>query len=326
MPKLENVKEIIQRRLPTELVEFLRVNGVLASRQGLKLYLVGGVVRDLLLERANTDLDLVVEGDAIVFARELAKIKGAKVIANGRFNTAKIKWERWSVDIASARTEFYRHPGELPTIEAMTDIRHDLQRRDFTINAMAVQLDPEHFGEIIDVSGGRKDLAAKLIRVLHPGSFQDDATRIWRAVRFEQRLDFRIENHTHSLILKDLKFLDTLSSDRMRNELELCLEEAMPEKVLSRAAEIGIFRRLAPSWQIPASTFQSLKKVRVLMEPYVAPQDLYLAVLFFSLDRIGLEALIERFSFGRSAASTLRSSLALKDRLSALAAPGLTNA
>ena len=131
MIKHENIKEVIEDRLPAELVEFLRLSGRTAAHMGQRLYLVGGVVRDLLLERSNTDLDLVIEGDAIDFAMELARILNAKVIAHSHFRTAKIKLERWTVDIATARTEFYSQPGELPTVQSKTDILGDLQTPGF---------------------------------------------------------------------------------------------------------------------------------------------------------------------------------------------------
>jgi tRNA nucleotidyltransferase (CCA-adding enzyme) len=325
MNKSENLVEIINSRLPSGLVDFLRLAGLSASRLEQKIYLVGGVVRDLLLARNNTDLDLVVEGDAIIMAQELAKIRGAKVVAQSLFKTAKIKWERWVIDIATARIESYSKPGQLPKLEGSADILKDLQRRDFSINSMAVRLEPQCFGELIDIFDGRNDLAAGLIRVLHEKSFQDDATRIWRAVRYEQRLDFEIETKTRSLIDRDISYLDTLSADRLRNELELCLEEEKPEKVLLRAAEIGIFQRLVPSWQISPQTIQCIKKARGVMQPYSPPQETYLAILASGLKQPDLEALIKRLNLGRSVSSTLRDSMALQETLPALAEVNLSN-
>jgi tRNA nucleotidyltransferase (CCA-adding enzyme) len=325
MIKHENIKEIIETQLPSELVQFLQLSGRAAAQMGHKLYLVGGVVRDLLLERSNTDLDLVIEGDAIDFAVELAKSLNAKVIAHSHFRTAKIKLERRTIDIATARTESYVRPGGLPTLEAKTDILGDLRRRDFTINSMAVRLDAESFGQIIDIFGGRKDLAAGIIRVLHEKSFQDDATRIWRAARYEQRLRFKIEHQTESFIHRDMAYLDTLSSDRLRNELELCLEEDQPEKVLLRASELGILAQIMPAWKISSQTVHSLKKARSLVQPYTPPQEIYLAILLFGLGQPELEGLIKHFNFGRSVVTTLQDSLALQVTFSAISEPGLSN-
>jgi tRNA nucleotidyltransferase (CCA-adding enzyme) len=190
---------------------------------------------------------------------------------------------------------------------------------------MAVRLDPDHIGEIIDLFEGRKDLNAGLIRVLHPLSFQDDATRIWRAVRYEQRLNFQIENETRALILKDIAFIDKLSPDRQRNELELCLEEKSPEKVLARAVELGLFQRLVPFWQVSPRTFQNIQKARTLTQPSSHPQELYLAILFFGLNQPELQTLVKRFNFNRSASLILQDSLVLKDSLPVLSEAGLSN-
>ena len=149
------------------------------------------MVRDLLLGRSNFDLDLVVEGDAISLAQRLTQVKPGKIITHPRFNTAKIKWSEWSVDLTTARSETYVKPGALPRVKSGS-ISDDLFRRDFTINAMAVYLSPGRYGELIDLYGGRNDLEHKLIRILHENSFTDDATRIWRGLRYEQRLNFQL--------------------------------------------------------------------------------------------------------------------------------------
>ncbi len=185
-----------------------------ATEMGFSLYLVGGLVRDLLLGIPNLDLDLVVEGDAIALAQRLAADAGGTVRKHARFGTAK-----WHVpgeahgtpgspsplvlDFVTARTEFYEHPEALPTVEA-SSLRQDLYRRDFTINTMALRLDRQHFGQLVDFYGGEKDLQHRLIRVLHNLSFVEDATRMLRAVRLEQRLGFRIEKRTVELLRQAL--------------------------------------------------------------------------------------------------------------------------
>jgi tRNA nucleotidyltransferase (CCA-adding enzyme) len=289
------------------------------------VFLVGGAVRDLCLSRENIDLDLVTEGEALSLSNELAKIQKGQVVAHSRFGTAKIKWDRWSVDIAAARIESYREPGQLPTIEGSTNITGDLKRRDFSINAMALRLEPALFGEIIDPFIGRRDLADGLIRVMHENSFQDDATRIWRAVRYEQRLGFQIETKTQVLIKRDLEYLERLSGDRLRAELELCLEEEKPEKVLRRAVEIGIFRRLWPAWAISPKTWHGMANARDLFQPYTPPLELYLAILCANLKQTELESFLTQLNFNRSTATTLRDSLALQNSLGALTAPDLSH-
>ena len=199
MPKITNLSSQIEKQLPAELVTFIQRAGKTAISRGQGLYLVGGVVRDLLLGQTNLDLDLVVEGNALELAQQLVEITQGKIITHPRFNTAKLHWDKWSVDLTTARSETYTKPGALPTVTPGS-INNDLSRRDFTINAMAIELNPSHYGELIDLYGGREDLEHKLIRILHEKSFTDDATRIWRGLRYEQRLDFQLEPTTLKLL------------------------------------------------------------------------------------------------------------------------------
>ena len=312
----------IHRQLPAELVGFMELAGQTAARMNLKLYLVGGVVRDLLLERSNLDLDLVVECDAIRLAEEMAKMKNGRVIAHGRFNTAKVRWDKWSVDFATARGETYERPGALPTIQPC-EIKADLIRRDFTINAMAVCLMPDNYGELIDLYHGCRDLENKIIRILHENSFKDDATRMWRAVRYEQRLDFRIEPQTLEWLKRDISYLDTISGDRIRHELELCLEEEKPEKVLLRAGELGILARIHPALHKDEELARKMSRARGRLQPYTPPRELYLAFLFYRLTEKDLEQVISRLNFSRSTARILQDTIVLRDDLPSLAAPEL---
>jgi tRNA nucleotidyltransferase (CCA-adding enzyme) len=185
------------------------------------VYLVGGAVRDLLLGRGRADIDLVVEGNAA----ELAARLGAGVVSHERFATAKVGLDGHEVDVATARSESYPHPGALPAVEPAAGIEADLARRDFTINAMAIPL----LGEprLIDPHGGRADLAAGLIRVLHPGSFKDDPTRALRAARYAARFGFELEPQTAAL--SRAVDLSTVSADRRDAELlRLAAEDEAP--------------------------------------------------------------------------------------------------
>ncbi|MFC2003758.1 polya polymerase, partial [Chloroflexota bacterium] len=184
MTKIINLTNKMTKQLPVELVNFMRVAGEVAASQGQSLYLAGGVARDLLLGRANFDLDLVMAGDAIALARQLTPVEQGSITTHPRFGTAKVQWDEWSIDFATARSETYASPGALPTVKPGS-INDDLFRRDFTINAMAVYLTPDLYGELVDLYGGQDDLEHKLIRVMHEKSFIDDATRIWRALRYE---------------------------------------------------------------------------------------------------------------------------------------------
>lgn len=322
MIKNTNLANQIKKQLPAELVDFIRLAGEVAIRRGHKLYLAGGVVRDLLLGRTNLDLDMVAEGDAIELADELARLKNGKVIAHSRFHTAKIRWEKWSVDIATARAEGYEQPGSLPEVQPC-DIQNDLIRRDFTINAMAIYLDPPSYGEVIDLFRGHEDLERGKIRVLHDYSFKDDPTRIWRAIRYEQRLGFRIEPHTLDLLKRYSSFLDTVSGDRIRHELELCLEEEQPEKILLRADELGILARICPRLSADDWLAKKISRARGMMQPYCPPEELYLGFLVYRLSKNDLEDLIAYLKFSRTVAQDLRDTLSLKKELPSLAKPVL---
>jgi tRNA nucleotidyltransferase (CCA-adding enzyme) len=162
------------------------------------------------------------------------------------FNTAKIVLDEWTIDIAMARTEKYAKPGALPVVTPGT-LKTDLFRRDFTVNAMAICLTPDNYGELIDLYGGMQDLDRQLIRVLHKNSFVDDATRIWRAIRYAQRLGFQIEPGTLKLLKKDIPQLKTVGGYRLRRELELVLKEKEPEKALLRADKLAVLKQLHPS-------------------------------------------------------------------------------
>jgi tRNA nucleotidyltransferase (CCA-adding enzyme) len=189
---------------------------------GDPVYLVGGAVRDLLLGRGRADIDLVVEGDAAALAERL----GAEVTAHERFGTAKVKLDGHEVDIAAARSESYPQPGALPVVEPGVDLAADLQRRDFTINAMAIPLNGE--ARLIDPHGGEADLATRRLRVLHDDSFVDDPTRALRAARYASRFGFGLEERTAELIRET--DLQTVSADRREAELlRLAAEESAPE-------------------------------------------------------------------------------------------------
>jgi tRNA nucleotidyltransferase (CCA-adding enzyme) len=185
------------------------------------VYLVGGTVRDILLGERSFDVDIAVEGDAIALAQALADALGGRVRAHDKFGTAVVLYaEDERVDVVTARTEFYDAPAALPTVEHAS-IREDLFRRDFTINAMAVSLKGADLGRLVDPFGGRRDLEAKTIRVLHNLSFIDDPTRIFRAIRYENRYGFRMDDHTLRLARGTIEMglVGDLSSARLRDEL-----------------------------------------------------------------------------------------------------------
>ncbi len=214
----------------------------------MSLYLVGGVVRDLLLRRENWDLDLTVEGDGIAFARLVADRFGAGLAVFERFATARLVLPNsLKIDIATTRRESYIKPAALPDVTPAS-LQEDLYRRDFTINAMAIQLNPATFGELHDPYGGQRDLRAKTIRVLHEGSFIDDPTRIFRAIRFTRRFGFSLEPSTRHLLEKAAatKLIQQLSGPRLCNEILLLLGERDPRKPIKSLILLRLLRFLHP--------------------------------------------------------------------------------
>ena len=323
MSETVNLTNQVKAQLPAEMVAFMQSAGEVAQRSGQRLYLVGGVVRDLLLERSNLDLDLVTEGDAISLAHELAGIRQGKVITHPRFGTAKLQWDKWSVDFAAARSETYVKPGALPGVQP-SSIKGDLFRRDFTINAMAVELTPDRYGELIDLYRGRDDLERGFIRVLHNKSFVDDATRIWRGLRYEQRLCFQLEPVTLELLKQSISMLDTISGDRIRHELELALEEEFPEKILRRAGELGVLAKVHPKLKGDGWLADKFGQARQLTVSDLPPMALYLALLAYRLSEAEVERFISYLRLPKSSAGVLRDTIDIKIRLELLAIPELT--
>lgn len=319
MRKFDNISELIKNQLPAEMQEILSITAKVAGQQQYKLYMVGGVVRDLLLGRSSPDLDLVVEGNAIEIAHRFAEKVQGKVIVHTRFRTATVQWDDWSVDFAAARSETYSRPGSLPIVES-GDIITDLSRRDFTINSLAVDITS---GEFLDPYNGIGDIEKRLVRVLHEKSFIDDATRIWRAIRYEQRLDFTLEPDTLRLLKRDIDMLDTISRDRIRHELELILKEEFPEKAIRHADELGVLKKLHPSLQGDDWLAEKFRKAREIVSPSSPSSELYLALLAYRLNKDETEELITRLGLRKLQIQTLRDASLLKDRINKVSEPGI---
>jgi len=269
----------MDERLPAEVTSLLRELGRLSSQMGMTAYAVGGFVRDLLLGKPTLDIDIVVEGDGIALARELAQIFGAELTVHQRFLTATLKRAQndslarspapdqlrpsaiTRIDIATARRERYPQPAVLPEVEPAT-IFEDLWRRDFSINAMAVCIAPDRFGELVDPTGGYGDLRRGIIRVLHEKSFADDPTRIFRAVRYEQRFGFEIEGKTLKLLrrARDESFIAKLTRDRIKHELWRILQEKDPVKPVRRLKQLGILRLVAPELKVTAKRLEWMER------------------------------------------------------------------
>ena len=248
----QNLAELLKRSLGEERQQLLQSVLEEATQRNLPLYIVGGAVRDMMLERPVNDFDLTVEGNAIDLARALSKKHGGGVTAHTKFGTAKwflapeLKADHSALDLVTARSETYQHPAALPTV-AFGTIADDLRRRDFTINAMALRLDGEHFGELRDDFQGMDDLQKGIVRVLHPGSFIDDPTRLYRAVRYEGRYGFQIAEDTLALVPEGRPLVEKLSPQRIRHELDLILDEPNAVSMLKRLDELDLLSCIHPA-------------------------------------------------------------------------------
>ncbi|HEY3343639.1 MAG TPA: CBS domain-containing protein [Anaerolineaceae bacterium] len=338
----QNLAWKLEQALPPGRLAFLRLVAEEAFALHNAVYIVGGFVRDLLLDRPSQDLDIVVEGDAIQLARGLQKRYGGEVVSHSRFGTAK-----WSIgairadlasrldlpsaspadlpeklDLISARTEFYERPTALPTVER-SGIKLDLHRRDFTINTMALRLDGRHYGELYDYWGGLNDLKHGLVRVLHSLSFIEDPTRLLRAVRFEQRFGFQIEQRTLQLVGEAGAMLKQVSGDRIRHELELILSEGRVGQMLPRLAELGILAAIhadLPS-QIPAAPLGEAPPPWHLEARYAGlPTSLVLAYLVWlaPLTRPQIESLAGRLHFSAALTGYMEKSFDVRSELEML--------
>lgn len=248
-PKTKHVLSFMKERLSPSLITLLRSIGEVAGELGYAAYVVGGFVRDLFLYRPNEDMDIVIEGNGIEFARIFAEREGARVNAYAKFGTAVIIFpDGFKIDVASARMEYYKFPAALPTVE-MSSIKLDLYRRDFTINTLAISLNPGNFGRMIDFFGGQRDMKEKTVRILHNLSFVEDPTRVFRAIRFEQRFGFAIGKLTAGLIENAVRmdFFKRLSGRRVFSELCQILKENNPIPALIRLNEFNLLKVIEPT-------------------------------------------------------------------------------
>ena len=308
-----NLARQMEQYLPQHLLELVQDISEQAAKLGQRVYIVGGVVRDLLLDYPNFDLDLVVEGDAVKLAQQVAETGQAKLLAHHRFGTAKLRYENFTLDLATARKETYARPGALPAVTPGT-LKDDLLRRDFSINAMAISLAASDYGELVDPYQGKGDLEHRLIRILHPRSFSDDATRILRGVRYEQRFGFEFEAQTTLLLKRDIPMLDTISGDRIRHELELIFKEKQPELAIKRLGELGALARISPSLKGDGWIAEKFDKARRLKKPTQLP-SLYFCLLIYSFSEKSIEQFLARLNIPAKLSRSMRDTLRLKTRL-----------
>ena len=263
----KNVGYLMEERLPRPVVRLLKSLGEVAEGLGYNIYAIGGFIRDLFLKFDNLDIDVVIEGDGIKFAQEYAKRFPARIRCHIKFKTAVLIFpDGFKVDVATARSEYYESPAALPVVE-LSSIKMDLYRRDFTINTLAVKLNPRHFGILIDFFGAQKDLKERSIRVLHNLSFVEDPTRAFRAVRFEQRFGFKIGKLTANLIENAIRIggIEKLAPKRIFTELQLILNEENPLPVLKRLVDLKLLQAIHPEWTLPPKGEVLLGEIRTVL-------------------------------------------------------------
>jgi tRNA nucleotidyltransferase (CCA-adding enzyme) len=355
----EAIAKKLQESLNPVQHALLRLIGEEISILNYTVYVVGGFVRDLLLnghqlDMAAPDMDIVIEGNAIAFAQRMQNLYGGRIVPHKRFNTAKWLLDDREhpvnthklladlntdgalydlpahLDFVTARTEFYTAPTVLPTVED-SSIKLDLHRRDFTINTLALCLNPSRWGELLDFWGGVTDLNQGTIRVLHSLSFVDDPTRILRAVRYEQRFNFEIEPRTLELLRDAVELLDRVTPARIRHELERILQEERPEKPVARLHELAILTRLHPTLHFDARlahAFAALREARAQADSSALirtePIDrLYWGILVSQLPSAAHIELTERLGLRGETQQLMRGLAHLHRHLNELNKPGL---
>ena len=259
---MPNIATLLERTLPSGALEGLRLAGILAAEgesEAEAAYLVGGSVRDALLGLTPGDMDLSIVGDAPQFAATFADKGGGVVEAVSQFGTARVGLPAGRFDLAMSRTETYATPGALPTVKS-SGIQEDLSRRDFTINAMAVDLSPSNWGDLVDPHGGFSDTARRRIQILHPGSFRDDPTRIFRAIRYEQRLGFNLDPGAMSLMKRDWDYMDLISAARVRGELEKILSDPLRADILAAAEDRDVLAGIDISFRVSRAALQAMRR------------------------------------------------------------------
>ncbi len=287
--------------------KILKAASLAAAKLDCSIYLVGGVVRDLLLRRSVFDFDIVVEGQAIAVVKVLAKIFKVDFSRHHAFGTATIIVGGHRIDFATARVEHYIYPGALPRVKP-ANLVDDLKRRDFTINAMAISLNKGDFGRLIDLYDGLSDLKKGLIRILHKESFSDDPTRILRAIRFKERFSFKFESKTGKLLKQAIntKALSLVNSHRLRDEIVLILKEPKPYRYIKRIKELEGFRFLHPKIRLKPADFLFFIRIEKELVTYRRKfrklrinQDwlIYLAGIMLALPLKTIEKVMADFAF-----------------------------
>ena len=304
MDERKNVKSLLKKRLGQDLLSILKRISQVADRSEVTVFAVGGFVRDLLLNIPNKDIDIVVEGDGILFASNLAEEFDGKVKSHEKFGTSVVIFpDGYRIDVAMAREEYYEYPAALPTVK-QSSINSDLYRRDFTINSLAVKLNGEGAFCLMDFFNGERDLKNKEIHVLHRSSFIDDPCRLFRAIKFEQRFGFKIGKQTEEWMRAAIKkdIVDSLSGTRLLNEITLILKEKHPLKYILRMKEFGLLKYKSSLIILDSADLEVLERIETVLswtETISLPEKpevwyVYLLAMVYSLDEESFMQTIEK--------------------------------
>ncbi|TYB30689.1 MAG: CBS domain-containing protein [Candidatus Mcinerneyibacterium aminivorans] len=298
---VKNFSSKLKYHFPEKINKIIKDIGKIADKNNYKAYIVGGVARDLILDRENYDLDIVIEGNGIKVARQVEEKYDIYVVIHKKFKTAVLDFDEFKIDIATARSETYKKPGALPDVMS-SSLKYDLYRRDFTINAMAISISGEDFGDLYDYFDAYKDLQNKIIKIMHNISFIEDPTRILRGIRFATRFDFKFDKQTKNLLKNalDINMLEEISGRRIKDELVLMLKEDYPEKAFAMMDELNVLDDIIPGIEFDSEKEKLFREIRHVIHWY---HHLYLDeviernyLYFFALmHKLNLEE-IEKYS------------------------------
>lgn len=306
-----NVSARLERRLTGVRLSVLRELSQLAAGLGIDLYLVGGSVRDVLANVPLTDLDIMATGNAERLVESFRNRRNATVRKASAFGTWSLIVQGVEVDLATARRETYERPGALPTVFPGT-VEDDLARRDFSINAMAISLGDDSWGDLLDPHDGGTDLENRLIRVLHDRSFEDDATRILRAIRYACRLDLRLEPRTETLLERSLPYMSTISPDRVRHEIERIFREPRAGDMIEMAGRLGVLAAIHPALRADPVTLLAIES-----DPknHAHKGELLLGSMVQSAAGHDVEPIVERLNLNTDWARLVRDVVRVREQL-----------
>lgn len=314
-----NVSDRLANRLSDARLRVLAHISSLAARQGTDVYLVGGSVRDILANGPVLDIDVMASGGSARIVESILAEDGAEVRKSSAFGTWTLAADGVQFDLSTARRETYDRPGALPTVAPGT-VMDDLARRDFSVNAMAISLAGNSWGDLLDPHGGVRDLERGVLRILHDRSFEDDATRIVRAVRYSRRVCLSLEPRTATLLEQGLPYLETVSGDRIRREIERIFLDPQAAAMLETADDWGVLRAIHPALQIDLDALRSAG--RSTRMDAARRSALLLAVMTHSIRPHDVESVIRRLNMSSEWGRIIRDTAAVRGRLRDLADAG----